>query len=283
MARILTFDIEEWFHILDNESTKTEAHWSKFDSRIHANMDRILNLLADKKQSATFFCLGWIVKKYPDVIRKIDEAGYEIASHSSMHQLVYEQTPKDFEADLVASIKAIEDAIGKKVTTYRAPGFSIMESNKWAFEILIKHGIKIDSSVFPAKRGHGGFESFGEASPCLIDINGVQIKEFPINIYNFMSYPVIFSGGGYFRLLPYPIIKRLTKKSPYMMTYFHPRDFDGGQPMIKDLPITRKFKSYYGLNSALSKLERLLSDFKFEDIRTIDKSIDWTKSKVIKI
>lgn len=283
MIRILTFDIEEWFHILDNESTKTEAHWAKFEVRIHKNMDRILDLLVQKNQSATFFCLGWIVKKYPEVIRKIDELGFEIASHSMMHQLVYEQTPEAFEKDLAESIKSIEDVIGKKVTTYRAPGFSIMESNKWAFEILMKHGIKIDSSVFPAKRGHGGFESFGEASPCLIDINGVQIKEFPINIFNFMSYPVIFSGGGYFRLLPFPIIKRLTKKSPYMMTYFHPRDFDADQPMIKELPITRKFKSYYGLNSALSKLERLLSDFKFEDIRTIDKNIDWNKAKAIKL
>ena len=98
-----------------------------------------------------------------------------------------------------------------------------------------------------------------------------------------MSYPVIFSGGGYFRLLPYPIIKRLTKKSPYTMTYFHPRDFDPQQPMIKELLITRKFKSYYGLNSALPKLERLLSDFKFEDIRTVDKTIDWNKAKVIKL
>ncbi len=281
--RILTFDIEEWFHILDNESTKTEAHWQNYETRIHQNMDRIFDLLDRKKQSATFFCLGWIVKKYPEIIKKIDSLGYEIASHSTMHQLVYEQTPAAFEKDLVESLKTLEDVIGKKITTYRAPGFSIMEDNKWAFEILIKHGIDVDSSIFPAKRGHGGFASFGEAAPCLININGAMIKEFPINLLNILSMNVIFSGGGYFRLLPYPIIKKLTNRSPYIMTYFHPRDFDPTQPMIADLPAIRKFKSYYGLNGALEKLEHLLSDFKFVDIKTADKMIDWKAAKTITI
>jgi polysaccharide deacetylase family protein (PEP-CTERM system associated) len=279
--RVLTFDIEEWFHILDNESTKTEKQWSNFESRIHQNMDRIFDLLDRKNQSATFFCLGWIVKKYPEIIKAIDSRGYEIASHSSMHQLVYEQTPAAFEKDLEESLKTLEDMIGKKTSTYRAPGFSIKDDNKWAFEILIKHGITIDSSIFPAKRGHGGFESFGEAAPCFIDINGTRIKEFPINLWNILSLNIIFSGGGYFRLLPYPIIKKLTERSNYTMTYFHPRDFDPTQPMITELPVIRKFKSYYGLNGALEKLEQLLTDFKFVDIRTADKMIDWQKAKVI--
>ncbi|MEI6815941.1 MAG: polysaccharide deacetylase family protein [Bacteroidota bacterium] len=279
--RILTFDIEEWFHILDNESTKTEANWSTYETRIHKNMDRIFELLAEKNQSATFFCLGWIAKKHPDVIKRIDSLGYEIASHSLMHQLVYEQTPSAFEQDLEASTKTIEDAIGKKVTTYRAPGFSIMEENSWAFEILIKHGITIDSSIFPATRGHGGFASFGQATPCIINMKAGMLKEFPINLFHVLNKPFIFSGGGYFRLLPYPIIKRLTKQSPYVMTYFHPRDFDGSQPMIKDLQMTRKFKSYYGLHGALHKLERWLSDFSFIDIRTADKMLDWNGAKII--
>ncbi|MBN4062523.1 polysaccharide deacetylase family protein, partial [Bacteroidales bacterium AH-315-I05] len=150
--KVLTFDIEEWFHILDEPSTKTEKQWENYESRIHLNVDRILELLETKKQKATFFCLGWIAKKYPEVIRKIDDMGYEIATHSNLHQLVYEQTREEFKTDLENSIKLIEDITGKKIRVYRAPGFSIKEENKWAFEVLIENGIEVDCSIFPAER-----------------------------------------------------------------------------------------------------------------------------------
>jgi polysaccharide deacetylase family protein (PEP-CTERM system associated) len=149
---ILTFDIEEWFHLLANASTKTEASWAQYESRIDANMDRIFKLLADNNQQATFFCIGWVARKYPHIIRAISDKGYEIATHSDLHQLAYEQDYKTFKADLETSINAIEAIIGKKVRAYRAPGFSIKQENKWVFETLIECGIEIDCSVFPAGR-----------------------------------------------------------------------------------------------------------------------------------
>ena len=177
---ILSFDIEEWFHILDNDATKSEADWANFPERIYQNMDLIHELLGNQK--ATFFCIGWVARKYPNVIKRIAAAGHEIATHSDLHQLAYEQSHRVFNEDLSRSIQHLEALTGKKVKAYRAPGFSIMEENKWVFESLINHGIEIDCSVFPAKRAHGGFENFGTAEPCWIDIDGHKLKEFPINL-----------------------------------------------------------------------------------------------------
>ena len=280
---ILTFDIEEWFHILDNDSTKTEKEWSNYEYRLDANMDRIFNLLIEKNQKATFFCLGWVAKEFPHILKKIDDLGFEIATHSNRHQLAYEQSKKEFINDLDSSIKRIEDVIGKKVISYRAPGFSIKSDNKWVFEELVKHGIEVDCSIFPAKRAHGGFEEYGYANPSIIDINGYQLKEFPINLYNILSKDIIFSGGGYFRLLPYWLIKTMMKNSDYVMTYFHPRDFDKEQPIIKELSLVRKFKSYYGLGSAFKKLERLITDFEFIDLNEAVENIDWKKIRHVKL
>ena len=272
---ILTFDIEEWFHILDHDPTKTEKQWDSFEYRIESNIERILELLESKNQKATFFCLGWIAKKFPNILKKIDFNNYEIGSHSNLHSLTYDQTRDEFRNDLFDSIKNIEDVIGKKVIYYRAPGFSLINKNKWVFEELIEAGIEIDCSIFPARRSHGGFSDFPSSYPSIIKIGDKKIKEFPINTISFAKKNIIFSGGGYFRLFPYFLIYMLTKRSKYLMTYFHPRDFDDAQPIIKTLSPFRRFKSYYGLKSAFSKLERLISDFDFVDIHEANKLVKW--------
>jgi polysaccharide deacetylase family protein (PEP-CTERM system associated) len=281
--KILTFDIEEWFHILDTDATRTEDRWKGFESRIHANVDRILGALSAQKHRATFFCLGWIAKKYPDIVRKIDKEGYEIASHSSMHQLVYEQGPAAFRLDVMDSLHVLEDVIGRKVTVFRAPGFSVGSATPWAFDVLAECGIEIDCSVFPARHGHGGFREFGHSRPALISVNGKTLKEFPINLFLLFGKSLIFSGGGYFRLLPYPLIAGLFTRAEYCMTYFHPRDFDAGQPVIKGLPLHRKFKSYYGLKGAFGKLTRLLGQFSFTDVSTAAAGIDWEHAPVVRL
>jgi polysaccharide deacetylase family protein (PEP-CTERM system associated) len=275
--KILTFDIEEWFHILDNHSTKTEKEWANYEDRIHQNMDRIFRFLADTNQSATFFCLGWVAEKYPDVIKKIDDLGYEIGTHSHLHQLAYEQTPETYEEDLKRSLGAIENVIGKKVISYRAPGFSITAENLWAFEILHKNGIEIDSSVFPAQRSHGGLPKFGLARPCLLEYNGITLKEFPINTAKILGKEIIYSGGGYFRLFPALMLENWFQNHHYVMTYFHPRDFDAKQPMIKELSLVRKFKSYYGLGGCEDKLVNILRKMPFSDMKTAVAQINWNE------
>ncbi|TVZ16919.1 polysaccharide deacetylase family protein [Maribacter sp. MAR_2009_72] len=278
--KILTFDIEEWFHILDNPSTKSEKEWVNYESRIHKNMETIFEILDVSKASASFFVVGWIAEKYPEVVRMISDRGYEIGSHTHMHQLAYEQDRPTFYNDVERSIKTIEDCIGKKVELFRAPGFSISHNNKWAFEVLHELGITTDSSVFPIEHAHGGLKCFPSAKPSLIEYNGVTLKEFPINIQSIVGKSMVFSGGGYFRLLPYNFIKKATLKSDYIMSYFHPRDFDYKQPLIKDLSSIRRFKSYVGLKSCKPKLEKWLNDFQFMDISTANDQIDWNQKKV---
>lgn len=272
---ILTFDIEEWFHILDNASTRTEAEWHRYESRIHRNMDLIFQLLNETNSRATFFCLGWVADKYPEVIKQIDAAGYEVATHSYAHQLAYEQSPAEFADDLQRSIKALQDITGKAVRSYRAPGFSIKFLNRWVFPILIENGIEVDCSIFSARRSHGGDAAFGITAPSLVDVHGTLLKEFPINTVSVAGQDVIFSGGGYFRLFPYRMIHRFTQQSNYVMTYFHPRDFDHEQPMIEDLSLARKFKSYYGLKGCWPKLRRLLTNFEFIDLAEAERRVNW--------
>ena len=281
--KILTFDIEEWFHILDNKSTKTETNWNKYEERINQNMDKIFQFLKINNLKATFFVVGWIAEKYPHIVKKIDSLNFEIGSHTYYHQLMYEQSRKEISEDLIKSIDIIEQITGKKVQYFRAPGFSITEKNKWAFEVLINNGITHDCSVFPASRAHGGIPSYKLAIPSRLIYNGLELKEFPINTTKLLFNDWIYSGGGYFRLTPYNLIKYWSSKTDYIMTYFHPRDFDPDQPMIKELSNFRKFKSYVGLKSSMKKLSRWVNDFEFIDIKKADETINWKKVPVVKL
>jgi hypothetical protein len=173
---------------------------------------------------------------------------------------------------------------GEKINAFRAPGFSITENNTWALDILAELGFEYDCSLFPAAHDYGGFKSYGKAEPAILQLSeGKQLKEFPINIHSLFGKAIVFSGGGFFRLFPYPVIKKWAQQTPYLMTYFHPRDFDPGQPMIKSLPLARKFKSYVGLKKSFGKFQQLLDDFDFIDLREADRQINWTKARTITI
>ena len=250
---LLTFDIEEWFHLLDCDATRTENEWKNYEVRIYDNVERLFRVLEDTNTKATFFVIGWIAKTYPDLVKRISEK-YQIGCHTMNHQLVWQQTPEEFKADVEEGVKMLEDITGKKVECFRAPGFSIRESEAWAFEILADLGIKYDCSVFPAAHAHGGMPSYPKAAPGIIEYHGIQIKEFPVGFKTIAGKHIMFSGGGYFRLFPYPFIKKWTQDSgDYLLSYIHPRDLDAGQPMIKSLSAARKFRSYYGLKGAEQK------------------------------
>lgn len=280
---ILTFDVEEWFHLLDFDATRTEADWGKYEVRIYENVDRILDILERTNTKATFFIIGWVAKTYPEVVKKI-AAKYQIGSHTMNHQLVWQQSRDEFKEDVSSSIKLLEDITGQKVECFRAPGFSIRESEAWAFEILYDLGIKYDCSIFPAHHAHGGMPSYGDATPALIKHGDVMIKEFPVTAKTIMGKKIIFSGGGYFRLMPYPIIKKWSKEcDEYLLSYIHPRDLDGGQPMLEGLPLKRKFKSYVGTKGAAEKLRLYLQDFEFTDVKTAADNICWEKVPIVEL
>jgi len=280
---ILTFDVEEWFHLLDFDATRTEAEWANYEVRIYENVDRILDILERSNTKATFFIIGWVAKTYPDVVKKI-AAKYQIGSHTMNHQLVWQQTPDEFRNDVESSVKLLQDITGRSVECFRAPGFSIRESEAWAFDILADLGIKYDCSIFPAHHAHGGMVSYGAPVPSLIKHGTTVMKEFPVTTKNFMGKKIIFSGGGYFRLVPYWLIKKWSKENPdYLLSYIHPRDLDGGQPMLESLPLKRKFKSYVGTKGAAEKLRHYLKDFMFTDVKTAAENISWEKVPVVEL
>ena len=273
---ILTFDIEEWFHC---DFISKDNDWSNYEVRIHKSTDFILNTLSKHNRKATFFILGWIAEKHPEIVKKIYAEGHEIGCHSMKHELVHRMTPQQFREDTSSALNEIEQIIGEKVIMYRAPAFSITKQTPWASEILNELGITHDASIFPAKHDYGGFPDFGNSVPSIIETNGTFIKEFPMSIHKILNKSIVFSGGGFFRLFPYNMIKKWTIDSGYVMTYFHPRDFDKDQPMLQHLPLMRKFKSYYGIKHSGAKFDKFISYFNTTTILNASKDFDWDSAK----
>jgi len=279
--KILTFDIEDWFHILHKYPDNILDKWDSYEVRIHNNMDKIFKILSDNDVKATFFVIGYIARKHPEIIKRIHELGYEVAAHSDMHQVAHLQSRVEFKQDLFECVNSIQNITGKKVISYRAPGFSIKKQNVWAFEVLKELGIEYDASIFPAQREDGGFNDFSESTPLIINYKGMSMKEFPMSVDSFLGNKFVATGGGYFRFFPYWMIKKIAANSNYTMTYFHPRDFDPNQPILDGLSLKRKFKSYYNLSSTYPKLRKLVNDFDFIDIREASQLVDWNNVPIV--
>lgn len=260
----MTIDLEDWFHLLDCDETVSPREWTKFEKRIHIGLEPLLVLLEKREITATFFILGWIADQYPDIVKEIKFRGHEIGCHSYHHPLLYTLDFDEFYRDTDRALLSIEKACGRIPDLYRAPGFSLTNSNLWVLEALSEFGISIDCSIFPTARAHGGIKNYPEQLPHRIKLrNGNTIVELPMSYKNVFGKEIVFSGGGYFRLMPYCLIKWLFNSSPYNMTYFHPRDFDAGQPVIPNLSKWKLFKSYVGLAHSFDKLEKLTNDFEF--------------------
>lgn len=260
----MTIDLEDWFHLLDCDQTASPKEWTNFEKRVHIGLEPVLILLEKRNITATFFILGWIADQYPDLIKEIKLRGHEIGCHSYHHPLLYRLNRDDFHRDTDRALLSIERACGKIPDLYRAPGFSLTKSNLWVLEVLSEFGISIDCSIFPTSRAHGGFKNYPEKMPHRVKLrNGNTIIELPMSYKKVLGREIVFSGGGYFRLIPYPIIKHFFNSSTYNMTYFHPRDFDPEQPVIPNLSRLKNFKSYVGLAHSFNKFEKLTDDFDF--------------------
>ena len=273
---ILTFDIEEW--IIYNYYDKGGKAF--FLPVLDKYLGVLLDLLDRHHQKATFFCLGQLAKEYPEVIKRIVGRNHDIGCHSNIHSLVSTMNRDSFYRDTRLAIQTLEDVCGKKIISYRAPTFSITEQNKWAFEILVDLGIQYDSSVFPASHSWGGLPALAISKPFVLKFNGKELKEFPVNSKKILGKDVVFSGGGYFRLVPYFLIKKWTAESSYTMTYFHIRDFDKEQKVVYS---RRYFQSYYGINGAFEKFQQYLTAFRFLTIEEANQQIDWEHAPIVSI
>ena len=280
---ILTFDIEDWYHIIHKYPNDILKKWNSYEDRVHIGTEKILEVLLENNIKATFFVLGYIAEKHPKIVEKIHNYGFEIGAHSHLHKAAFDQNPREFREDLNTCVNTLEDIISDKVLSYRAPGFSVTKKNIWVYDILNELGIKYDASIFPAHRENGGFRNFNAKGPAKLKFNNYEIKEFPMSTSSFLGTRFTSTGGGYFRFFPYFVIRSLVQTSQYTMTYFHPRDFDEDQPMLEGLSLKRKFKSYYNISGAYQKFYKLIKDFKFIDIRQANKLIDWNQVPVVQI
>lgn len=281
MKHLLSFDLEDWFHIICNEEpTANLQAWDTLPPRIEVMTGKLLDFLRARKLHATFFVLGWVAEKYPHLLTTLVQEGHEIACHSHRHRPVWSMTPDEFAADLQQALDAIEKACGIRPTQYRAPGFSIDARALWAFDILAAQGITHDSSVYPGGHSHGGLPHAPQTPFILETTAGPQIKEFPISTLGLLGRRLTFSGGGYFRLLPLPLQRnRFTafdRAGQPVVTYFHPRDFDTAIPE-NNLGRLRRFKNNINVGSALEKLGLLADQFSFAPLAEVSAAVDWAK------
>lgn len=273
---ILTFDIEDWFC---HDNYTQDFNWNNYEVRIFEHVDLILDELDKQNQKGTFFCLGWIAENQPSIIKEIHKRGHQIGCHSYQHQLATRFNKKEFLNDTGKAQNLLEDLIGEKITVFRAPSFSITNDNLYVLEALVELGFEIDCSIFPESRECGGMPNYGTAEPAIINYNGIKLKEFPISNYSFLGKSIIFSGGGYFRILPYSILKFFAQNSDYMMSYFHPSDFDPGQPTLKNLSLLRRWKNEVKLDGAFNKFQKYIQDLDFVNIAEADNLIDWNNAR----
>lgn len=268
----LSIDVEDWFHILDCHRAPTLSDWDSLEVRVIHNTAFILDILNRYQLKATFFILGWAAQRYPDLVTQIVDQGHEIGSHGHFHRIVSTLTPDEFARDLDASLAAIERAANRDVQAYRAPGFSITPNELWTFEILASRGIHLDSSLFLAPHAHGGFTLHRKRPFEILLPSGRKITEVPIVPYWIGNVTIPFSGGGYLRLFPTAIAKRLFQLAEQtkttIVTYLHPRDFDANQPRMA-LSAIRYFKYYVGLKTFPRKFETLLRTVHFNSLGTV--------------
>lgn len=278
---ILTFDVEDWYNC---DFISGDFDWDKFEYCLDKSFIPVLDEMDKMGLKSTCFCLGWLAEKHPDIIREISNRGHQIGCHSYQHELSFRFDKETFIQDTLKAKRLLEDVIGKEVVTFRAPGFSITEKNTWAIDCLIDMGFKYDCSVFPAAHDYGGMPNYGVSEPTILKTkSGNTIKEFPINIHSILGKNIVFSGGGFFRIFPYPIIKNWAKKSPYLMTYFHPREFDPNTPKVESLPLMRKIKTYINVEGNFNKWKKLMNDFSFVNIEEADKQINWDNARTIQL
>lgn len=290
---ILTFDIEEWYL----EKMYFGDHAEKY-KEFDRYLGEILDTLDERNLKGTFFCVGGLGREFPDVVKRIAERGHDVGCHSDVHTWLNKMTREECLADTRLAVDSLEQVIGKKVKSYRAPAFSIGASNKWAFEVLAECGIERDASVFPAVRDFGGFAEFGQKTPALIRYNGIELKEFPICTAKLLGKEIAYSGGGYFRFFPLWYVKKEMASADYSMTYFHIDDLlVGNNPLMtreefeeyfkEPGTLTARYKRYIkanlGKKAAFDKLKKFLSVMEFHNLEQATLLTDWVKSPIVNL
>lgn len=262
ITNAMTIDVEDYFQVSAFAPYIARDEWDTRECRVERNIDRILELLARHRTQATFFTLGWIAERYPNVVKQIVAQGHELASHGYAHERASAQTADVFFDDISRAKKILEDLCGQAVQGYRAPSFSIGHANLWAYDGLQRAGYRYSSSIYPIAHDHYGMPD----APRFAHPVRPGLLEIPITTVRLFDRNLPSSGGGYFRLLPYPVSRWLIRRVNTLdqqsgIFYFHPWEIDPEQPRVAGINSKTRFRHYVNIHQMYRRLDRLLADF----------------------
>ncbi len=271
ITHAMTVDVEDYFHVAAFNQVINPDEWEKWPCRVEANTHKLLQLFADANIKITFFILGWVAERYPELVKTIHAQGHEIASHGYSHQLIYKQDPKVFFAETAKSKQILEDLAQVQVTGYRAASYSITRKSLWALDTLAELGFTWDSSIFPTRHDNYGIPGSPEEPYKIITTNGQVLTEFPLTTAKVFGQSVPAAGGGYFRQYPYALSRWLFERASLNQTkpqifYLHPWEIDPDQPRVPNASWFSNFRHYTNLSRCLPRLERMIEDFQFGTI-----------------
>lgn len=267
VTNAMTVDVEDYFHVSAFAGAIDKRDWSTLEYRAEGSTGRLLELFADRGVRATFFVLGWVAARSPQLLRRIQAAGHEIACHGLEHELVYRQSREVFRRETAESRDMIEQVVGAPVLGYRAASYSITRESLWALDVLCELGFAYDSSIFPVRHDRYGIPDASRVPGLIKAPGGASIVEFPLSALRLAGMSVPVAGGGYFRLLPYSFTRWALRRindvegSPFIF-YLHPWEIDPGQPRIRAGALSR-FRHYTNLEACEARLKDLLSRFRF--------------------
>ncbi|MBY0365099.1 MAG: DUF3473 domain-containing protein [Proteobacteria bacterium] len=264
LRNAMSIDVEDYFQVSAFAPHIRREDWSGLECRVERNIGRILELLADQQVKATFFTLGWIAERYPQVVRAIVAGGHELASHGYGHERASDLNPAAFLADIASAKKLLEDLGGVPVVGYRAPSFSIGKGNLWAFDVLLDAGYRYSSSVYPIAHDHYGMPDSPRFAYPVRD----GLLEIPVTTLRLGARNLPSSGGGYFRLLPYALSRWMMRRVNEVdgepaVFYFHPWEIDPDQPRIAGIDAKTRFRHYVNISRTEGRIARLLQDFRW--------------------
>jgi polysaccharide deacetylase family protein (PEP-CTERM system associated) len=269
----MSIDVEDYFHVAALAGSIPRDTWDGMDARVGVSTRRLLDLFDMADTRATFFTLGWVAERHPDLVREIHRRGHEVACHGYSHKLVYEQTPEEFREETLRSKSILEDLVGQPVEGYRAASYSITPKSRWALDILVEAGFAYDSSVFPVRHDLYGMPGAQRFPHVLKTDSGASLVEFPPSTAQVFGQSVPAAGGGYFRLYPYAVSRWLIRRvnngeGKPAVFYLHPWEIDPGQPRVETHWRSR-FRHYNNLDKCEDRLRRLLKDFHMTTCREV--------------
>ncbi|HTS87906.1 MAG TPA: XrtA system polysaccharide deacetylase [Gemmatimonadales bacterium] len=267
-AHIFSVDVEDYFQVVAFEKVVDRADWDRYPSRVVSNTERLLDLLEQRQVRGTFFTLGWVGRRFPDLVRRIARVGHEIASHGLWHRRITTLTPDQFRSELRESKRILEDASGQACVGFRAPSFSIVPGYEWAFDVLVEEGYRYDSSLFPIRRPDYGYPD-AAATPFWIRRPAGALLELPLATLVTAGLRLPAAGGAYFRQLPRGLVRRAFRqwgrRGVSAMFYIHPWEYDTDQPRLPCGRLTA-LRHYRNLDRTWSRLEQLLTEFRFTSV-----------------